>query len=49
MGELGSLATAGGWDVLLFEVVPYYLKGLNGVSVLFAASYGENSKHRGFI
>ena len=49
MGGLGSLATAKGWDVLLFEVIPYYLKRLDGVSVLFATSHGENSEHRGFV
>lgn len=49
MRVLGSLATAESWDILLFEVVPYYLKGLNGVSVLFAISHGEDSEHRGFI
>ena len=36
-------------DVLLFEVIPYYLKRLDGVSVLFAVSHRENSEHRGFI
>ena len=36
-------------DILLLEVVPYYLKWLDGVSVLFTVSHRENSKHRGFV
>lgn len=36
-------------DILLLEVVPYYLKWLDGVSVLFPVSHGENSEHRGFV
>jgi len=35
--------------VVLFEVVPYYLKRLDGVCVLFTISHRENGKHRGFI
>jgi len=36
-------------SILLFEVVPYYLKWLDGVGVLLAVFHGENSEHRGFI
>lgn len=36
-------------DILLLEVVPYYLKWLDGVSVLFPVSHRENSEHRGFV
>ena len=36
-------------DILLFEVVPYYLKRLDGVCVLFTVSHRENGKHRGFV
>ena len=32
-------------DVLLFEVVPYYLKWLDGVCVLLAVSHREDGKH----
>jgi len=36
-------------DVLLFQVIPYYLEGFDGVRVLLTVSHGENGKHRGFI
>jgi hypothetical protein len=36
-------------NILLVEMVPYYLKWLDGVSVLFAVSHRENGEHRGFV
>jgi hypothetical protein len=45
----GSLTLQAVEDVLLFEVIPYYLKWLDGVRVLFTVSHRENSEHRGFI
>ena len=32
-------------DVLLFQVIPYDLKWLDRVCVLFAVPHGENSEH----
>jgi len=35
--------------VVLFEVIPYYLKWLDRMCVLFTVSHRKNGKHRGFI
>jgi len=32
-------------DILLFQVIPYYLKWLDRVRVLFTVPHGENGEH----